>query len=61
MEEIRKRVEWLDVARGIGIILVVMGHAERGLVNAHIATGQAWPTFDLAIYTFHMPLFMLLA
>lgn len=61
MDEVRKRVEWLDVARGIGIILVVMGHAERGLVNAHIAGGGAWSLFDSAIYTFHMPLFMLLA
>lgn len=61
VNEHRKRVEWLDVARGIGIILVVMGHAERGLVSAHIADGNAWSLFDLSLYTFHMPLFMLLA
>lgn len=56
-----KRVEWLDAARGIGIILVVLGHAERGLVTSGILNGSFWPVFDLAIYTFHMPLFMLLA
>jgi fucose 4-O-acetylase-like acetyltransferase len=55
------RVEWLDLARGMGIVLVVAGHAERGLVSANIARGGAWHVFDLALYTFHMPLFMLLA
>jgi len=55
------RVEWLDLARGMGIVLVVAGHAERGLVSANIARGPAWHWFDLGLYTFHMPLFMLLA
>jgi len=55
------RVEWLDLARGMGIVLVVAGHAERGLVSANIARGAAWHWLDLALYTFHMPLFMLLA
>lgn len=40
---------------------MVAGHAERGLVSAGIATAQAWSTADLWLYTFHMPLFMLLA
>lgn len=57
----RPRIAWLDAARGIGIVLVVIGHIERGLVGAGIATAPGWGLFDAALYTFHMPLFMLLA
>jgi fucose 4-O-acetylase-like acetyltransferase len=52
------RVEWLDYARGIGIILVVLGHVIYGArtdvvgppLNAYLFL------IDL-IYSFHMPLF----
>lgn len=44
-----QRFEWVDVARGIGIIAVVIGHVwSRGL--PHTLT-----------YSFHMPLFFLLS
>ncbi|MBC2665168.1 acyltransferase [Novosphingobium flavum] len=56
-----QRILHIDVARGLGIILVVLGHAERGLASARIADPQAWQMFDMGLYTFHMPLFMLLA
>jgi fucose 4-O-acetylase-like acetyltransferase len=52
---------WLDIARGMGIVLVVVGHVERGLMRTGIAPGPAWTFLDSALYTFHMPLFMLLA
>lgn len=43
------RLDWVDVARGIGIIAVVVGHVwTRG------------PVRD-ALYSFHMPLFFLLS
>ncbi|WP_176591312.1 acyltransferase family protein [Sphingobium sp. EM0848] len=43
------RLEWIDVARGIGIIAVVIGHVwTRG-------------TLRDAMYSFHMPLFFLLS
>lgn len=43
------RLEWIDVARGAGIIAVVIGHVwTRG------------PVRD-AVYSFHMPLFFLLS
>lgn len=45
----RGRMEWIDAAKGVGIILVVIGHVwTRGAVR------------DL-IYAFHMPLFFLLS
>jgi fucose 4-O-acetylase-like acetyltransferase len=55
------RIEWLDAARGIGIVLVVFGHVLRGLFGADIATDPTWHAIDYKLYTFHMPLFFLLA
>lgn len=44
-----KRVEWVDMLKGFGIILVMLGHASfpEALVTE--------------IYTFHMPLFFFLS
>lgn len=52
----------LDVAKGVGIILVVIGHAWRGLETAGMI-GNAWlfRLVDQVIYNFHMPLFFLLS
>lgn len=57
----RSRVAWVDRARGIGIILVVYGHALRG--GFHDAADRpAWVEWqDRVIYSFHMPLFFVLA
>ena len=46
---VQERVLWLDVARGIGILLVVFGH---------VCTE---PTAARFVYSFHMPLFFFLA
>lgn len=43
----KKRVRWVDIAKGIGIVLVVFGHLNVFLVEF--------------IYGFHMPLFFILA
>ena len=46
----KKRIEWLDIAKGVGIILVIFGHT--------LASGSTpWRL----IYSFHMPLFFILA
>jgi fucose 4-O-acetylase-like acetyltransferase len=58
-ETTAKRLDWLDAARGIGIVLVVAGHVERGLQAIGMGDGWAWP--DFIIYSFHMPLFIFLA
>ena len=39
-----KRIEWIDIARGIGIILVILGHIGIGKIGKFI-------------YSFHIPLF----
>jgi fucose 4-O-acetylase-like acetyltransferase len=44
-----KRIKWLDVARGFGIILVILGH-------------QSIPdSIKIHIYSFHMPLFFIVS
>jgi len=56
------RILWLDVARGIGIILVVVGHACGGLIDAGLDNShQILRSIFLLIYIFHMPLFFMLA
>lgn len=47
-----KRIEYLDVARGIGILLVVLGHNDFGSLS---------PFFRQLIYSFHVPLFFFLS
>lgn len=44
----KNRIEWLDTARGIGIIFVVLGHIGFGRFNQ-------W------IYSFHLPLFVFIS
>ncbi|NHB77332.1 acyltransferase family protein [Rhodobacter calidifons] len=52
----------LDVAKGIGIILLVIGHAWRGLDSAGmIGNPDLFRLIDRLIYNFHMPLFFLLS
>jgi fucose 4-O-acetylase-like acetyltransferase len=61
------RLEWIDYAKGIGIILVVYGHVVIGINNAGIVasateTLQLFPKYSLdLIYTFHMSLFFFLS
>jgi fucose 4-O-acetylase-like acetyltransferase len=53
---------WIDLARGMGITLVVYGHTVRGLFGAGVVErAGAWSLVDHFIYGFHMPLFFLLA
>lgn len=47
-----KRIEYIDIARGIGILLVVMGHNDFGYIS---------PFGYKLIYSFHMPLFFFLS
>lgn len=57
-----RRLDYVDVAKGIGIILVVYGHVVRGLVSAGIAPAVgALQVVDYVVYTAHMPLFFVLS
>lgn len=46
------RDEWVDVARGLGLILVVFGH---------LLYGGTWEDVNRAIYSFHMPMYFILS
>jgi fucose 4-O-acetylase-like acetyltransferase len=49
---LEKRVAYVDIAKGIGIILVVMGHNDFALIS---------PFAHKLIYSFHMPMFFFLS
>lgn len=58
----KDRIAWLDAAKGVGIILVVIGHALGGIIDSQL--GRQVPAFRaafFALYSFHMPLFFMLA
>lgn len=61
-EQSATRLFAIDSAKGIGILLVVFGHAWRGLMGAGVLTdGVMARTVDAAVYAFHMPLFFFLS
>ena len=47
-----KRIEYIDIAKGIGILLVALAHADISLIS---------PYLHRFIYSFHMPLFFFLS
>ncbi|EXF47462.1 acyltransferase [Pseudomonas sp. BAY1663] len=58
----QERNVWVDYAKAIGIILVVYGHAARGVFNAGLPMDEArFVLVDSIIYSFHMPLFFFLS
>ena len=56
------RYDWIDVARGIGISLVIFGHVIISSRDAgQISSTGFWADVIFTIYTFHMPVFLFLA
>ena len=47
----KKRIDWVDVAKGIAMILVIVVHAEEHFIPGTLVSTK------IPIYTFHMPLF----
>ncbi|GAB4332618.1 MAG: acyltransferase [Desulfobulbaceae bacterium] len=57
-----RRTEWIDYAKGIGIILVVFAHLQSSGFHAGLGVGERFfHLSDSIIYSFHMPLFFFLA
>lgn len=54
-----ERVQWIDAARGLGIIAIVLGHAYLPM-GAEGMPDSYWALFTL-VYAFHVPLFMFLS
>lgn len=53
---------WVDVAKGVLIILVVYGHMQGGLFSSGVlGDWPGWVWFYQYIYAFHMPGFILLS
>ena len=52
-----KRIEYIDLAKGLAIYLVVLGHALGSLAAPTMEHG----IIGNVIYSFHMPLFMILS
>ena len=56
------RLHAIDTAKGVGIILVVFGHAWRGAFGAGILRdAELFRVIDSMIYAWHMPLFFFLS
>lgn len=58
----KKQIEWVNVAKGIGIFLVVYGHVIIGIHNSGMnLKGPIFEIQESVIYSFHMPLFFFLS
>lgn len=56
------RIEWVDAAKGVGILLVVIGHAIAGLKDGTLVSADSLLVYiHYLIYSFHMPLFFFLS
>ena len=49
---VNKRIEWIDIARGIAILFVIIGHSLGNYFSSYFAN---------LIYVFHMPIFFVLS
>jgi fucose 4-O-acetylase-like acetyltransferase len=56
------QIAWVDMVKGAGILLVVFGHAWRGINEPGlIPDPELFRAVDRVIYTFHMPLFFFMS
>lgn len=55
------RLEWIDISKAIGILLVVIAHTFRGITASGIHGNKYLEIIDSVIYTFHMPLFFFIS
>lgn len=58
----KDRIDWADFAKGIGILLVVLGHVLGGLIQSGVLPSHGAFSFAVDyIYSFHMPFFFFLS
>lgn len=58
----KKRIYWIDIAKGILIILVVMGHVTSSYHASNMYKDSTFLNFShQLIYSFHMPAFMFIS
>ena len=60
-EQNKKRLTWIDNAKGFAIILVVLGHVISNLDSSGFLTNDVWLSVKRWMYEFHMPLFFFLS
>lgn len=52
LQTTKSRLNWIDVAKGLCLFLVVFGH---------LLPLTTWPNLRIAIYSFHMPMYFILS
>lgn len=52
----KQRIDWIDVAKGIAMICVILVHVEE-----HFLSPGALASTKIPIYTFHMPIFFFIS
>lgn len=57
MKDLKERVEYIDIAKGIGILLVILGHV---VYDGNYPMKGAGSISDF-IFSFHMPLFFIIS
>lgn len=55
--EVNKRIDWVDFLKGLGILLVLLGHFTEPFIGEY----KILKVLFVFIYSFHMPLFCLLS
>lgn len=61
MEEKKKRLSWIDYARGVAIILVVYKHATVGFISSGYPIDKLFYELQEMLYNLRMPLFFILS
>lgn len=54
--EKKKRIDWIDVAKGIAMICVILVHVEEFFLGL-----EQLPAIKIPIYTFHLPVFFFMS
>ena len=59
--EVRTRITWIDLVRGVAIVLVVLGHIITNGQSSGILQENLWLKVHDIVYSFHMPLFFFIS